>query len=272
MFNLNYYSITRAAKLLECEIDDIIHLWINGYVGLYVELKNIKTKLERYERKEPIERILDTNPYQDISKKMPARWFIPEKCVDTIDTKNSNYVLNIYDGTAFGLWQIIPTLFTMFIDKKIYLFNEYNKKKLSNPTCAAMIAGDYHKGLGYDFIVNDGIIELNKLDLVILKSDFLNIKNNSNGSEFLDKNKMEMIVPFSEDTISYKSLNTRTSFIKSLLFIHYGKDVSDSPRKFMESNDSEILNDFKSKGIKPPSGKTVQSWLEIVDIPFENDK
>ncbi|MCA7014128.1 hypothetical protein LF934_15950 [Dickeya dadantii] len=62
--------------------------------------------------------------------------------------------------------------------------------------------------------------------------------------------------------------NNRASLIKSLLAIHYGEDVANNPRKFIENKDSDICKDFDLKGISLPSGKTVATWLQDADIDF----
>ncbi|MER2978877.1 hypothetical protein [Serratia bockelmannii] len=71
-----------------------------------------------------------------------------------------------------------------------------------------------------------------------------------------------------KEDISITIANNRASMIKALLAIHYGDDVANSPRKFIESRDSEICKDFNLKGIELPSGKTVASWLKDADIDF----
>lgn len=71
-----------------------------------------------------------------------------------------------------------------------------------------------------------------------------------------------------KEEISKTVANNRASLIKALLAIHYGNDVADNPRKFIENKDSEICKDFQLKGISLPSGKTIADWLKDADIDF----
>ncbi|EGF6520397.1 hypothetical protein IC066_001146 [Salmonella enterica] len=71
-----------------------------------------------------------------------------------------------------------------------------------------------------------------------------------------------------KEEISKTIANNRASLIKALLAIHYGDDVADNPRKFIENKDSEICKDFQLKGISLPSGKTIADWLKDADIDF----
>ncbi|MEM7927629.1 hypothetical protein Q4R04_17780, partial [Morganella morganii] len=68
------------------------------------------------------------------------------------------------------------------------------------------------------------------------------------------------------------SNNVKNNFIKSLLHIHYGDDVAENPRRFMDNKDSEISNDFRNQKITPPSGKAVQEWLKFTEIPFKSQE
>lgn len=68
---------------------------------------------------------------------------------------------------------------------------------------------------------------------------------------------------------SSKTQNSQAKFIKSLLQIHYGADVANSPRQHLERKSSGsglILADFESKGLKAPSGVVVDKWLKFIDV------
>ncbi|EBV6877517.1 hypothetical protein AA01_17885 [Salmonella enterica subsp. enterica serovar Pomona] len=60
-----------------------------------------------------------------------------------------------------------------------------------------------------------------------------------------------------------ESLTCRQAqFIYDLLAIHYGQDVADNPRRFIDDPDSEIAKDFHDKTKKLPSGRSVERWLK----------
>lgn len=63
--------------------------------------------------------------------------------------------------------------------------------------------------------------------------------------------------------------------IKSMLYTHYNENVANSPRKEIydqssgSGKDGVIQKAFDKKRIGVNvSGKTVESWLKNVDIPF----
>lgn len=60
-----------------------------------------------------------------------------------------------------------------------------------------------------------------------------------------------------EEPLTYK----QAQFIYDLLFIQYGRDVADNPRRFIDDPDSEIAKDFHGKA-KLPSGRSVERWLK----------
>ena len=113
-------------------------------------------------------------------------------------------------------------------------------------------------------------------DFYIAKSDFLEIKKYSDDGElpsYINGGK-EKIEPSKnpDEAHSTKTINKRAQFIKSLLRIHYGNEVAESPRRFLERKDSDVSKDFKDLNIIAPSGKAVQEWVKGVDIPFSDDE
>lgn len=83
-----------------------------------------------------------------------------------------------------------------------------------------------------------------------------------------------------EKAQSAKTNNAMSRFIKALLFVHYGADVAENPRKHIAENDStqgtkysngKIQQDFDRLGYDVGlSGRTLQNWLDGVPLPKEN--
>ncbi|EIC8973107.1 hypothetical protein LAS57_003932 [Salmonella enterica] len=72
-------------------------------------------------------------------------------------------------------------------------------------------------------------------------------------------------------TESQKSVNYLARQLKALICIHYGADVADKLKKYLDDPDSEIRKDFASKGLKAPGGKALQRHLENVDVETLDD-
>ncbi|MGI3398292.1 hypothetical protein [Providencia stuartii] len=177
-------------------------------------------------------------------------------------------------GTANGLWRISSHSFKDFEiggngggfinDGDFYL------------------AGDKRFNENYDFYISldkykDKNFQMGENNIWISRETVSLLINSNFDLDKLEENKKINIKKESssnvkDESISQKSINTRTQFIKSLLYIHYGNDVAESPRRFMEGKDSVILDDFKNKGIIPPSGKAVQDWLKFTEIPFKSQE
>ncbi|MDE9534483.1 hypothetical protein [Xenorhabdus bovienii] len=66
-----------------------------------------------------------------------------------------------------------------------------------------------------------------------------------------------------------KTLNSRAEFIQALLSIMYGEDVSGNPRKHIDSDNGEIRKDFIKSNLSLPNGKTVQKWVDSVDLSYQ---
>lgn len=70
---------------------------------------------------------------------------------------------------------------------------------------------------------------------------------------------------------SQKSINYLARQLKALICIHYGADVADNLKKYLDDPDSEISKDFASKGLKAPGGKALQRHLDNVDVETLDD-
>ncbi|EAM7300109.1 hypothetical protein OFY73_004272 [Salmonella enterica] len=64
---------------------------------------------------------------------------------------------------------------------------------------------------------------------------------------------------------SKKTENAQARFIKNLLTIMYGEEVSASPRRYIEGKDPQIKIDMDAKSLDCPSGITVEKWLSDID-------
>lgn len=82
-----------------------------------------------------------------------------------------------------------------------------------------------------------------------------------NLDDFLKKNAKP---PKKEKVPATKTLNSQAEFIRNLIIMSYGEEVADSIRKELDNPNSEISIDFQTKGLKAPSGKTVDRWINQI--------
>ncbi|AOR63216.1 hypothetical protein IG605_019240 [Pectobacterium quasiaquaticum] len=281
-----YYPVKRAAELLGCEVGDLFHWASIGAIKLYVSFENgtgfvrffgdgIKNEdrdldrftEEQFESAAILKNELCTRGFVSDSFSRVLDLFIKDEegNIDNSIEKDGGYPCS-FSGlwalphTAFGvgvLYDFQPSLYDLFLSINNKMFVSFELDEFIN-------------------LELDGIY--------VIKSDFLTIKNCSDGEElpnYINGGKEKIVLPknpdhtyplYADDAHSTKTINLRTQFIKSLLRIHYGNEVAEKPRRFLDGNDSDIRKDFKNLNIIAPSGKTVQGWVNEVDIPFSVDE
>lgn len=262
-----YCRVGRAARLLGCEVEDIFH-WmetnvIKGCVNIMFEMQS---NAEVYIRGD----IGETTEYLDYIDLVGGYFPMSEYSVATLDialTADEPYPLSETDdnytffyGVVCGVWVVDSGL--------QYLSSDDDKIEIRRlkPCCVdPEIKTIVHATCN---------MEIKKSNLWVLKDDLEKLsgktfKELEHSGESLMQRKIKAKETFAEN--SSKTNNTRAQFIKSLLHIHYGNDVAESPRRFLEQNNSIIIDDFRKMNIKPPSGKSVQAWIEMVDIPFNDE-
>ncbi|KAB8310549.1 hypothetical protein EH228_10575 [Erwinia endophytica] len=66
--------------------------------------------------------------------------------------------------------------------------------------------------------------------------------------------------------VSAKTINYLATALKAFIHIHYGADVAENLRKYLEDPTSEIRKDFADKEIKAPGGKALAGHLKDILI------
>lgn len=264
-----YCTLGRASKLLDCEISDLIHFGEIGVITICIKVpESTKGWVHIFNS--------DEDTLYDIENNWSSRGAISEFVTVDEPLCNSEPFKGGIKVPAFisGLWGLLRC-------------SEYGKPFNEIPCDKSSVL----KATDRNFfaILNlpneewgvDEIINIDPENMYILGSDIEKLiefkgkrfKQEDNDSIELNKKVDEiLLLEKNEDSLPKKTLNTRAQFIKSLLYIHYGNDVAESPRRFMEGKDSVILDDFKNKGIIPPSGKAVQDWLKFTEIPFKSQE
>lgn len=234
-----YYPLPEAAERMGCGIRDVIHYGANGLLDFYVFLQNFNAPGDS--------------------------WFhlnVPSKEANSIDC------FGCLSGDGWMIYDIAH-------------------KKAAD---GYIIDGFYAKTISGFFHVNGlYLAPLEFSNEVKLETIFLSSEPDKDGAYPIDVNMIGFSLSLSRnflcvreddikkiktgvikntEEISRTVANNRSSMIKALLAIHYGEDVANSPRKFIENKDSEICKDFELKGIKLPSGKIVSEWLRDVEIDY----
>ncbi|MBI0113527.1 MULTISPECIES: hypothetical protein [unclassified Gilliamella] len=113
--------------------------------------------------------------------------------------------------------------------------------------------------------------------LRFMKNHKISFKKTINDEDEIDqlKKENEELKKKLEQLENKSTSNKMKVFIKSLLYVHYDENVANSPRKEIydqssgSGKDGVIQKTFDKKRIDVNvSGKTVESWLKNVDIPF----
>lgn len=179
---LNYYKIDRASKIIDCEIDDIIHLWLSGAIKLYADLKGVHCSLINHQQSDfeknerLLQNILGGDPYKlrDLSESL--RWFSYES-EDVIKRQIENVETicrYVFCGKAYGLWEISPTIVTRFIHDGVFLtsMDDINVENSTNEACFVLGELFEHKGYKvFDYLSFEEQINIDKNELVITHAD-----------------------------------------------------------------------------------------------------
>lgn len=277
-----YYGIYRAAELLECKVEDLLHWASIGAIKLFISFEQGNGSVRFFgDGTEKEKRNLDifTEKQFESAERLREHLFENKYVSDAFSRvfsfyKHENFNLDSNSGEAReypclfnGLWSLPAAAYG---DGALLDFNPG--------------LDDFWGSINNNMFIafeSDEFLNFKIHELYIIKRDFEVIKNCVDGEElpnymnggiYKPKSESEKYSgSFIEDELSTKTINSRAQFIKSLLHIHYGDDVAKSPRRFLESKDSEINKDFKKQNIKAPSGRAAQSWVDEVEIPFDDE-
>ncbi|XWJ92917.1 hypothetical protein ACRARH_12385 [Phytobacter ursingii] len=264
-----YCTLERAAKLIGCEIGDLLHFGEVGSVTICIKVPSSTKAMIHVFKK-------DEETVCDIETEWSARGKYSEfVTVDEPMEQVEDYEYE-FRVPAFisGLWGMLRCSEFGQPFTKIPCEDMVVLTGTDRPFLAILDFPGSEWGV-------DEILNVQPENMYILGSDiekivsFAGKRLPERSVECTDspnvKPNGELSVQH-EDNLSTKTINSRAQFIKSLLYTMYDSDVAENPRKYLENPDSEISEIFKAKGIKAPNGRTVQSWLSMVDIPFFDEK
>jgi hypothetical protein len=259
-----YCTLDKAAQLIGCEVFDLVHFGEIGAIKLCVLLnKEVEVSLSVLPSEE-----------QHVSYKDGGEWvggfyskFVTKEDPELSSEKEPGW----YDFSAVisGLWEIHKISKYGVVESNIP--NSLSNRLISIDSDFAYAMAEL-VNITINFDINELFVFGNDIKKII---EFREKRIPCRINEF----ECEFNIAMSEDTIQSqlcdreekpKTINARAQFIKSLLYTMYDKDVAENPRRFLDNPDSEISRLFFGKGVKAPSGRAVQTWLEMVDIPFKD--
>ncbi|HBR5479340.1 TPA: hypothetical protein L9Y92_001653 [Klebsiella pneumoniae] len=247
--NRLYYPIELAASKLGCTPSDLIHFGATSNVEICIHLSfhNASCDFE----------FNSSNGIEDLIKN--------ESCY--VDGKYNSFQLrsvnhDIYINDFYGLAVLPPQ------DLLAFDFNPEKPVLINHVLCPV------GNGELFDEIIGAAYIEPDE--------EYVEELTLSNAMKrlFITDTEVNRLLESSESQISpslpevnkkssSKTANSQAKFIKSLLQIHYGADVANSPRQHLErksSGSGTILADFEDRGLKAPSGVVVDKWLKFIDV------
>ncbi|MCX9058832.1 hypothetical protein NLN90_22730 [Citrobacter portucalensis] len=255
---LEYCSLDRASRLLGCELGDLLHWAELSAIPLMIKFTHKVSSDARIMFSDNIDlykclRDIDPGDGDFHVSQLCSFSLSPDDYEDYEFEETINPVHNMIEFELecklHGLWE----LFNFSIEDDVVKFTAL--KPFRNQCNWVSIARYWD---GTEFTVSDLYISRESIEVItgIKQRVLLSIAN------FESEYKPVVMV----EDINPKTRNYRAAFIKSLLYVCYGKEVADNPRKFFDNPRSKIKIDFDKAGISLPSGKAIDNWLKDIDL------
>ncbi|EPF6162329.1 hypothetical protein MWS90_004274 [Citrobacter sedlakii] len=257
---LEYCSLDRASRLLGCEVGDILHWAELSAIPLMIKFTHKVSCDARIMFSDSIDlykslRDIDPGDGDFHVSQLCSFSLSPDDYEDYEFQETINPVHNMIEFELecklHGLWEI----FNFSIEGEVVSFTAL--KPFRN-RCNWVSIARYWEGT--QFTVSDLYISRESIELItdVKQRVLTSIAN------FETKNNSMVIV----EDINPKTRNYRAAFIKSMLYVCYGAEAAENPRKFFDNPRSKIKIDFEKAGISLPSGKAIDNWLKDIDINY----
>ncbi|BEN51574.1 hypothetical protein [Serratia nevei] len=257
-----YCRLERAARILECEICDIIHLGIIGGIELCVMLNGLACEIITDD--ESLIRGGSGSVTPEVRRYLTNFSYFDFNTINRRDGEWEPEILEEDEGVfsakgyAFGLWVLNDGMNSLeFSDEMLHsgaLFMPGSDGRV-------VISPENNEEL-----LN---VKIKLNDIYVTKNDIERIINGEvSDSDFKFKAHGDSNRKL-KNTTTKASENKKDKLIKAMIEIFYGYGASGKIRSLIneERNTGELLLDFQKNGIKPPvSSKTLASWMEDVDI------
>lgn len=273
---LEYCNLTRASRLLGCEIDDLIHWWLIGTIELHICLdgkKSILVGQNKSDKPLPIAEAFEKmfKEMGDITSSKLSKLY-KMKSFDY-----SRYPSNrCYHCIAYGLWKVLPSSVTRELkERKIRLISEYHFKNSERKEGVALLSHDVDNFyLIFDEIDTEEGLEINVEDLIITKRhiDRLNPEINKNSlnlpnwikqDEFDDKpnNTDEKTIPLTIMTEKQERIQNPERILWQIYLKEHFTLLWNNSNSTTLTNELNFLASKHGFGEKTFNEKTVSGWI-----------
>ncbi len=255
-----YFTLDEVSKKLNCSISDLIHFAVYDEIELCVKLSS-----ESIDIMDNYPRVINSNENEDALNKImyPYDDNIIPTCKVSYYNKYGYIVesfMNNPDTNEYPSLFGFCTLFSVLLNNKsdVDIINNgfFFSREFSIPRTGLL---EKDQAITPHLICFKTPLKINVNQLVVTDEEIALF------SESLGKGENQQ----KPETNNSKTRNAQAQFIKSLLSIMYDDDVAESPRRYIDNPDSELRRDFEAKKIIMPTGKTIQSWVSFVDIPYK---
>jgi hypothetical protein len=266
-----YYTLQQAARKADCEIEDLLHFAAIGFLQICVHYESDKT--------------VDSDCYfnADISDGLieelhntpegNVMYYLSKYNIITIDS--NAYFFTAEDDEPcwadyvkgwFAISHAELTLPSFEIQRKAEVYQliqpRLNVNKSIGDECGGTKGFEPGGPCFYEprtFSVEDFVIMDEELNLLMNGGQKIN--------PFGLVDEMEREKGNVKENIGNKTFTSMAKLIKSLLFLVYkDEDILNNPRKHFDNPQSEINKDFDTLGLKLPAGKTIDKWLQGIDL------
>lgn len=245
-------SLTRAAKYFNCEEDDFFHWHEIGLIRLCIECDDYRGRSLKFNGNYTEFREGHTLPDSDES---PFSYRgVESSLVVTSYQLDDNGIIRPY-GVIDGFF--IPSHETIrYLSKSnLELATDFLASPYDKDIDSIVIINVTKNNKSFIFDDAKAITfkpEIRRESLLILNHDLLVIR--------------DLLNPQTKSNGSQKTVNAMAKFIKQLIAANYGNEVARSPRKHIDGKTGAIQIHFDTLKMKPPSGNTVESWLDGIDL------
>lgn len=274
---LEYCNLTRASRLLGCEIDDLIHWWLIGTIELHICLdgkKSILVGQNKSDKPLPIAEAFEKmfKETGDITSSKLSKLY-KMKSFDY-----SRYPSNrCYHCIAYGLWKVLPSSVTRELkERKIRLISEYHFKNSERKEGVALLSHDVDNFyLIFDEIDTEEGLEINVEDLVITKRhiDRLNPEINKNSQnlpnwikqdEFEDKpnNADEKTISLTKITEKQVRIQNPERILIQIFLKEYFNEMFNESKSSQLADQLNYLSEKHGFNGNEFNKKTISGWLK----------
>ncbi|EAT6348304.1 hypothetical protein FPM48_18670 [Salmonella enterica] len=298
--NREYYPIEKAAKKLDCDVDDLIHFIAMRKMNFWIKMC-LHEVLLLSERETPESEEKDTEEDDLINESYEEKHtYLSENKLTEITLYNISESLYHTDSYSFdddgnpieflNEW-FNHTANTLFHSLRVEPSKDIDGEKGYPKTITITINGlmnvtdispdmdnlsHYKKeGVEVGFIYisspkrnkqtdNIFIYTYNKkinIDDIYISQDELDIISNGGRTYDYQPSKKE-----TAPKNSAKTKNSQAKVIKALIEVIGGKQAADHPRNAIDNSDSKLNRELDRAGVRlPATGVTVEKWLKGID-------